>query len=69
MVWLPWSADQDKLRDAVMLQSQQLVAQAAGSADSIQQARIAAEAIIREFYEEVGWQVKVTWEPEADGRQ
>jgi hypothetical protein len=69
MAWLPWNADQDKLRDAVMLQAQQLVAQAAGSAESIQQAKTAAEAIIREFYEEVAWQVTVTWEPEAGGRQ
>jgi hypothetical protein len=68
MVWLPWNADQDRLRDAVMLQAQQLVAQAAGSAESVQQAKLAAEAIIREFYAEVGWQVKVTWEPEAGGR-
>ena len=60
MVWLPWNADQERLRDAVMLQAQQLVAGAAGAAESIQQAKTAAEAIITAFYGEVGWQVKVT---------
>jgi 8-oxo-dGTP pyrophosphatase MutT (NUDIX family) len=68
MTWLPWNGDQDKLRDNVTLQAQQLVAQAAGSAENIQQAKMAAEAIIREFYEEVGWQFTVIWEPEAGGR-
>ena len=29
--WIPWHADQDRLRDEVMLQAQRLVAQAAGS--------------------------------------
>jgi hypothetical protein len=61
MAWLPWNADQDRLRDSVMLQAQQLVAQAAGSAESIQQAKAAAAAIIAGFYGEVGWQVEVTW--------
>jgi hypothetical protein len=61
MAWMPWSADQDKLRDSVMLQAQQLVAQAAGSAESIQQAKMAAEAIIGNFYAEVGWHVRVEW--------
>ena len=65
MAWLPWNADQDRLRDAVMLQAQELVAHAAGSAESIQQAKTAAEAIITAFYGEVGWQVRVTWEGTA----
>ena len=30
MVWLPWNAHHDRLRDEVMLQAQRLVAQAAG---------------------------------------
>ena len=37
MVWLPGDADQDRLRDAVMLQVQQLVAEAAGSRENLQQ--------------------------------
>jgi hypothetical protein len=68
MAWLPWNADQDRLRDAVMLQAQQLVAQAAGSAESIQQAEAAAAAIIAGFYGEMGWCVQVTWASEAAGR-
>ena len=68
MAWLPWNADQDRLRDAVMLQAQQLVAHAAGSTESIQQAKTSTEAIIRAFYAEVGWQVEVTWEAVATDR-
>jgi len=68
MAWLPWNADQDGLRDSVMLQAQQLVAQAAGSAESIQQAKAAAAAIIAGFFNEVGWRVEVTWAAEAVGR-
>ena len=62
MAWLPWNADQDRLRDDVMLQAQQLVANAAGSAENIQQAKTAAATIVGAFYAEVGWQVRVTWE-------
>jgi len=61
MTWLPWHADQDKLRDAVMLQAQRLVSQAAGSNENIEQAKKATEAIIRALYEQVGWEVKVVW--------
>ena len=35
MTWLPWNADQDRLRDEVMLQAQKLVARAAGSIESV----------------------------------
>ena len=59
--WIPWHADQDKLRDAVMLQAQRLVAQAAGSKENIEQAKRAAEVIIAGLYEQVGWNVKVVW--------
>ena len=62
MAWLPWNADQDRLRDTVMFEAQKLIAQAAGSAESIRQAKMTAEAIITAFYGEVGWQVRVTWE-------
>ena len=64
--WVPWGGDQDKLRDSVMLQAQELVAHAAGAAENLQQARTAAETVIRSFYAEVGWQVKVTWEGPFD---
>ena len=50
MAWLPWNADQDRLRDEVMLQVQQLVAQAAGSDENRQQAKAAAATIVRAFY-------------------
>ena len=62
MTWLPWNADQDRLRDEVMLQAQQLVARAAGSNENLQQARTAAATIVRGFFEEVGWKVRVSWE-------
>ena len=65
MAWLPWNADQDRLRDAVMRQAQQLVAHAAGSAESLQHAKMTTEAIITAFFAEVGWQVEVTWETNA----
>jgi len=61
MTWLPWSADQDRLRDEVMRQAQELVAHAAASAENFQQAKTTAETMIRSFYAEVGWQVRVTW--------
>ena len=41
--WIPWRADQDRLRDEVMLQAQRMVAQAAGSKENIEQAKRAAE--------------------------
>ena len=63
--WIPWKGDKDKLRDTVMGEAQKLVAHAAGSRENIGQAKALAEAIIRGFYEEVGWQVRVTWETDS----
>ena len=60
--WIPWHADQDRLRDEVFLQAQRLVAQAAGSKENIEHAKRAAEIVIAAFYEHVGWDVKVVWE-------
>ena len=68
MVWLPWNADQDQLRDEVMLQAQQLVARSAGSNENLQQAKTAAATIVKGFFEELGWQVRVTWASEAADR-
>jgi hypothetical protein len=62
MTWLPWNAHQDRLRDEVMLQAQRLVAQAAGLKDNIEQAKRAAELILRVLFEHLGWQVKVIWQ-------
>lgn len=59
--WIPWRADQDRLRDEVMLQAQRMVAQAAGSKENIEQAKRAAEVIIGALYEHIGWVVKVVW--------
>lgn len=59
--WVPWGGDPDFLRDRVMRQGQRLVATAAGSPENLAHARLAAEAIIRSFYEEIGWQVKIVW--------
>ncbi len=60
--WIPWHTDQDRLRDEVMLQAQRLVAQAAGSKENIDQAKRAAEIVISALYEQLGWDVKVTWQ-------
>lgn len=59
--WIPWHADQDRLRDEVMLQAQRLVGAAAAAKENIEHARRAAEVIIRVLYEEVGWDVKIIW--------
>ena len=59
--WIPWGGDPDSLRDTVMRQGQRLVAAAAGSRENLAQARTAAESILRGFYEEVGWQVRIVW--------
>ena len=63
--WVPWGGDQDKLRDCVMRHAQQLVAHAAGSPENLGQAKAATEAMVRGFYEEFGWQVRVTWESDS----
>jgi hypothetical protein len=62
---VPWSGDQDALRDSVMLHAQHLVADASGSEENHSRAKATAEAVIRGFYEEVGWNVRVVWEPET----
>ena len=67
--WIPWAADKDSLRDAVMAQAQRLVAHAAGSAENMQQAKAAAENAIRGFYAEIGWNVAVTWAGASECRR
>jgi hypothetical protein len=62
--WIPWSADQDSLRDTVMAEAQKLVSHTAGSAENIQTAMVTAEAVIKALYAEVGWQVAVEWAKE-----
>ena len=44
-----------------MLHAQRLVEHAAGSADNITLAKMAAEAAVRGFYAEFGWHVEVIW--------
>lgn len=60
--WAPWRGDQDMLRDQVMAEAQKLVAHVAGSPEYLQQAKLTAETVVRAIYEEVGWQVQVTWD-------
>jgi hypothetical protein len=60
--WIPFTSDQDKLRDAVMKEAQKLVGHAAGSKENIQAARLAAETLLQAFYSEFGWHLAVTWE-------
>ena len=68
LVWLPWHADQDRLRDAVMTEAQKLVAQTASSVGNIQQAKLTAETVLKGLYAEVGWNVAVTWTtPSSEG--
>jgi hypothetical protein len=52
----------------VMREAQKLVAQAAGSPENIERAQAAAETLLRGFYEEVGWQVQITWEHKTSRR-
>ena len=59
--WVPWTGDPDRLRDEVMREAQRLVAQVAASNENIGHAKMATEAILQAFYQEVGWQVRVTW--------
>jgi len=59
--WVPWSGDQDRLRDEVMREAQRLVAHAAASGDNISRTEQAVEAVIQAFYQEVGWRVRVVW--------
>ena len=65
--WIPWAADKDSLRDAVMAQTQRLVGHAANSAENTQQAKAGAESAIRGFYGEVGWSVAVMWAESRNG--
>ena len=60
--WIPWRAEQDRLRDEVFHQAQLMVAQAAGSRENIEHAKRASEIIISALFEHVGWDVKVTWQ-------
>jgi hypothetical protein len=59
--WMPWSGDGDKLRDEVMREAQRLVAKVAASEEYLNQSKTATEAIIAEFYAEIGWSVTVRW--------
>ena len=65
MAWMPWNADQDRLRDAVMLQAQELVTHVAGSSENIRQTKTNTETTIKTLYGEVGWQVSVQWTPDS----
>lgn len=67
--WRVWGGNPDRLRDEVMLQAQKLVAQAAEADDNIDQARTSTEGVIQNFYQEVGWQVRITWDRDCVSRQ
>ncbi len=67
--WVPWGSQQDRLRDEVMKEGQLLIEHAASSSENIQQAKLAAETLIRGFYAEVGWSVSVAWaSPNSPGK-
>jgi hypothetical protein len=61
LAWLPWNADQDALRDAVMAEAQRLVAHTASSAENLSKAKLTAETVLKGLYSEVGWNVAVKW--------
>ena len=61
LTWIPWHADQDSLRDAVMAEAQRLVAHTAASAENLSQAKLAAETVLKALFAEVGWSVTVRW--------
>ncbi len=67
VAWLPWHADQDSLRDAVMAEAQRLVAHAAGSTENVQAAKMTTEGVIKALYAEVGWNVAVEWSSKPGG--
>jgi hypothetical protein len=70
LAWLPWNADQDSLRDAVMAEAQKLVAHTASSAENLSQAKLTAETVLKGLYSEVGWNVAVTWTtPSSEGQK
>jgi hypothetical protein len=59
--WIPWASEQDRLRDDVMREAQQLVEHAASSSENLQQAKTTTETVIRNFFSELGWNVSVAW--------
>ncbi len=61
LAWMPWNADQDSLRDAVMAEAQRLVAHTASSAENLSQAKLTSETVLKGLYSEVGWNVAVKW--------
>ena len=65
VAWLPWTADQDALRDAVYAEAQRLVEHTAASHENIQAAKRAAETALKAIYAEVGWTLVVKWEGDA----
>jgi hypothetical protein len=67
--WVPWRGDQDKLRDDVMREAQRLVAYAAASAENLGHAKMGTEAILKAFYQEVGWNAHITGAAAPAGRE
>ncbi len=61
VAWLPWTADQDALRDAVYAEAQRLVEHTAASDENIQAAKMTAEVVLKGHYSEVGWSLAVKW--------
>ena len=61
LAWMPWNADQDSLRDAVMAEAQKLVSHTAASAETLSQAKLTSETVLKGLYSEVGWNVAVKW--------
>jgi hypothetical protein len=45
-----------------MAETQKLVARAAGSGENLEQAKTAAATIVKGFFEELGWRVRVRLE-------
>jgi len=64
--WTPWGGNESNLRDNVMLEAQNLVANAAQAPDNVAHARANADAAIKNFYHEIGWDVVVIWTPMAE---
>jgi hypothetical protein len=60
--WIPFSGNQSALCNQAMKQAQQLVEHAASSDEYLQEARVPAEAAVKLYCKELGWEADVQWE-------
>jgi hypothetical protein len=66
VTWVPWSGDEDDMRDQAMYHAQKLVEQAARSQENLEAAESHAVLVIQATYRMVDWHVEVQWEPSGE---